>query len=138
GFLDFHVGAGGDGVAGQDFLAFATNDDLRVQILLVFDDHGAHDTGRLVHFLADGDTGNHVAELDAARFFGDDGNVIRIPLDEGFALLGRGAVGHRDDRADDDVVAFQLATVLGVQADRAVLVEHHVIVVRAFHNLEVV
>ena len=42
---------------------------------------------------------------------GKNRNVVRIPLHEGLALLHLAAVGHGDDGADDDVVAFEFAAV---------------------------
>ena len=47
------------------------------------------------------------------------------------------AVRHGDDRADDHGVAFQLAAVVGVDADGAVLVEDDVIAVERLDGAEV-
>ena len=40
----------------------------------------------------------------------------------------RGAVGDRNDRANHDIVAFQFASVLRMNAHRAVLVQHDEVV----------
>ena len=66
---------------------------------------------------------DHVAEFDLAGLFRENRDVVRIPLDEGLALLDLAAVGNGNDRADDDGVALEFAAVLGMDGDRAVLVE---------------
>ena len=62
--------------------------------------------------LRHGDALDHVAELDLAGLFRENRHVVGIPLDEGVALLDRGAVRDGNDRADDDVVALEFAAVL--------------------------
>ena len=137
-FLDLDMSAGGNRIAGEDFLLFADDDDLRMQVLLVLDDNRSHDAGRFVDFLADRHALDHVAELDPSRLFRDDRHVVGIPLDEGFPLLDSAAIGDGNHRADHDVVALEFASIPGMDADRAVLVEHDEVVLGAFDDLEVV
>ena len=137
-FLHCDVRAGGNRVAGKDFLVLVDDDDLRMQIFLVLDDDGAHHAGRFVHLALDGDAVDHVAEFDLAGLFREDRHVVRIPLHEGLALLDLAAVGHGDDRADDDGVAFEFAAILGVNGDGAVLVEHDPVAVERLDRAQVV
>ncbi len=111
--LDDDVRAGRNRVAREHLVGLVVHDDdLRVQIFLVLDDHGAHHAGRFVHFAFDRDAGDHVAEFHLAGLFREDRHVVRIPLHERLALLHMAAVLDRDDRADDDGVALQFAAVL--------------------------
>ena len=85
--LDDDVRARRNRVAGENFLLVADDDDLRMQVFLVLDDDRAHHAGRFVDVAFDGDARDHVAEFDLARLFGQNRNVVRIPLHEGLALL---------------------------------------------------
>src|SRR5260221_7908500 len=130
-FVEHDVPAGGDRIVGHDFALVIADDDLRVQIFLVVnDDHGLL-AGRLVHLLLHGDTLDDVMEPDLAGLLGKDRHIVRIPLDERVALLDVRAVLEGDDRADDDGVILQLATVVAQDGDRAVLVQNDVVAV--FH-----
>ena len=111
------------------FALVVADDDLRVQIFLVFDDDHGFLAGGLVHFLLHRDAFDDVVELHLAGLLGENRHVVRIPLHEGLALLDLAAVRHGDDRADDDVVAFQFAAVVGEDGDGAVLVQHDVVAV---------
>ncbi len=86
-FLDDNVRAGRNGVARENFLLLADDHDLRMQIFLVLDDDRAHQAGRLIDVAFDRDARDHVAELDLARFVGQNRHVVGIPLHEGLALL---------------------------------------------------
>ena len=80
-------------------------------------------------------------EFHLAGLFGEDRDVVGVPLDEGVAFdfcLGSGvnggafdagAVGFGDDGADDDVVLFQLTAVVAENGDGAVFVEDDVVAV---------
>ena len=92
-FLDLDMGARGDRIAGEDFPLFANDDDLRMEILLVLNDHRSHDAGRFVDLLADRHALDHVAELDASRLLSDNGHVVGIPLYECFPLLNGASIG---------------------------------------------
>ena len=94
--------------------------------------------GRFVDLALDGDALDHVAEFDLAGSFGENRDVVRIPLDEGLALLHRPAVGLGNNRADDDVVAFQFAAFVIVNADGAVLVQNDPVAVARLHRAQVV
>ena len=72
--------------------ASSTDDDLRVQILLVLDDHHGFLAGGLIHLLLHGHALDDVVELHLAGLLGKDRHVVRIPLDEGVALLDLAAV----------------------------------------------
>ncbi len=89
-------------------------------------------------FLLHGDAFDDVVELHRAGLLGENRHVVRIPLDEGLALLDLAAVLDGDDRADDDVVAFQFAAVVGEDGDRAVLVQDDVVAVLEFDEAQVV
>ena len=65
--------------------------------------------GGFVHFLLHRHPFDDVVEFHLAGVFGKDGHVVRVPLDEGVALLDLGAFLEGNDRADDDGVIFQFA-----------------------------
>src|SRR5581483_8810051 len=137
-FFHHDMGAGRDGIAGQHFLFVVHNDDLRMQIFLMLDDHCAHQPGRFVHLAFDGDSGNHVAEFDLAAVFGENGDVVRIPLDEGFAFLDRSAIVLGNHGTDDDVVTLQLPAFLVVHAYRAVFVQHDPTAIQRLHCSQII
>src|SRR5579884_2821764 len=137
-FFHDDMGAGRDGIAGQHFLLLVHNHDLRMQIFLMLDDHCAHESGRFIHLAFDGDSSNHVAEFDLAAVLGEDGDVVRIPLDEGFTFLDRSAIVLGNHGADDDVVTLQLAAFLVVHADRAVFVQHDPTTVQRLHGSQII
>ncbi len=113
------------------------NDDLRMEIFLVLDDDGADLLGRFVHLALHGDAFDDVAEFDLAGLFRENRDVVRIPLHEGFALFHVASIRHGDDRPDDHGVAFEFASILGVNGDGAVLVEDDVIVVEGLDGAQV-
>ena len=137
-FVHDDVRAGRDRVAGDDCVLLAEQDDLRMQVFLVLDDHRAHDARRLVDLALHGDARDHVAEVHLARLLREDRHVVRIPLREGLALLDLLAFAERDDRADDHVVALEFAAVLAVDRHRAVLGQHDVAAFERLHAAEVV
>ena len=100
-------------VIGGGFAVIIENDDLRVQILFVFDDDHGFLAGSFVHFLLHGDAFDDVVELHLAGFLGQDRDIVRVPLHEGFGLLDLGAVLDGNDRPNHDIVLLQLATVVG-------------------------
>ena len=69
---------------------------------------------------------------------GQNRHVVRIPLHEGLALLHRAAVGLRDDRTDDDVVALDFAALFVMHGDRAVLVQRDPVAVERLHGAQIV
>src|SRR6185312_13006493 len=113
------------------------DDDLRVQIFLVFDDDHRFLLRLLIDFLLHGDTFDDVVEFHLARFLRENRDVVRIPLHEGFSLLDLLAVRHGNDRADDHGVVFQFAAVLGEQRNAAVFVEDNVVAVFELHHAQV-
>ncbi len=125
----FDVGAGWDGVGGEDVASIVGNDDLRMEVFFVFD-HDHFDKARgFVGLAFHGDAFDDVYELDFAGFFGEDRDVVGVPFDENDAFFGLAAVFYGDGRADDDVVAFEFAAVFGVDGDGAVFVEGDVFAV---------
>jgi hypothetical protein len=87
------VRTGRDGVVAQHLLgAGILDDDLRVQVFLVLQHHGAFQPGGLVDFLLHGHAVDEVVELDHARLLGQNRHVVGVPLDERGALLDRAAV----------------------------------------------
>jgi hypothetical protein len=81
------VRASGDRVTGEQFLLLTHDDNLRMQILLMLDNHGAHETGRLINVALNRHTGDHVAEFDLATLIGENWHVIGIPLHEGLTFF---------------------------------------------------
>ena len=124
------MGAGGNRVAGHDFLLVVDHHDLRVQVFFVLDDDETGDAGRFVDLALDAEAGDHVAEFHGAVFLGKDREVVRIPLDEDLALFHLAPVGHGDDRADDDAMTLEFTAILVVvDADEPVFVQHDVVAV---------
>jgi len=123
------VRAGRNRIVGDHFAMFIRNDDLRVQIFLMFDDDHGFLLGRLVHFLFHRHAFDDVVEFNLTGLLGENGHVIRIPLHEGFAFLDLAAVGHGNDRADDDGVVFRFATVIVQDGNGAVFVENDAVAV---------
>ena len=109
-----------------------------MEILLVLDDHGAHDSGLVIYFLADGDAADHVAELDLAGLLCDDRHIVRIPLDESFPLLDHGSIGNGDHGSDDHRIAFEFAAILAMDANRTVLGENDVGSVQGLNCAQVI
>ena len=129
---------GRDRIVRDRFTLAVGHDDLRMQIFLVVDDHQRQLAGGFVHLLLDGHTLDDVVEFDRTRFLGDNRHVIRIPLDEHFALLDLAAVRNRDHGADDDIVAFQFVAGFFVNDEHhAVLVEDDIVAILQFHLAEV-
>src|SRR5205823_6276334 len=130
--IDDDVRAGRNRIIGGGFTAVIDNDDLRVQIFLVFDDDHGFLRGGFIDFLLHGDTFDNIDEFHLAGFLGKDRNVVGVPLHEGFALLDLGAVGDGNDRADDEVMRFEFAAIFAEDQNRAVLVEDDVVAVFKF------
>ena len=131
------VGAGRNRVAGYDFFLIVDHHDLRMEIFFVLNDHETGDTGGLVDFAFYAEAGDHVAELHCAGLFGQDREVVRIPLDEDFAFLDRAAVIRGNHRADNNAVPLEFASILViVDPDEAVFVQHDVVAVRRGHRAE--
>ena len=76
-----------DRVTREQFLLLTHDDNLRMQILLVLDNHGAHETSRFVDVTLDCHTGDHVAEFDLAALIRENRYVVWIPLHEGLTFL---------------------------------------------------
>src|SRR6266849_6160794 len=137
-FGDHDVGAGGDGIIGGRLALVGGDDDLGVQILLVLDDDHGFLGGGFIDFLLHGHAFNDVVEPDLAGFLGEDWHVVGVPLDEGFGLLDVAAVGHLDDRADDEVVQFEFAAVLAENGDGTVFVQDDGIAVFQLDQAQIV
>ena len=103
----------------------------------MLDDDRADELGGLVGLALHGHPLKDVLELHAPGLLGQDGNVVRIPLHKTLALLDLAALGHRDHGADHHRVTLQLAAVLGVDADKPILVQHDVVPLKGFHRAEV-
>src|SRR6185503_15311321 len=125
-FLDDDVRARGDRVAGDRLVAVVEHLDLRVEVFLVLDDENGLLAGVLVDLQLHGNAIDDVVEPGFAGFLGENGHVVRVPLDQRFAFFDPAAVGDGDDRADDDRVRFKLAAFLAQDGDGAVLVQHNV------------
>ena len=107
------MSAGRDGITRKHLLLVIYDNNLRVQILLVLDDHGAHETRRFVYIAFDRNTRDHIAEFDLPTFVRENWHIIRIPLNESFSLLNCGFVAFGDHGTDDYVVTLKLPA-LGV------------------------
>ena len=103
------MSASRDGVSRKHFLLVFHNDNLRVQILLVLDDHGPHEAGRFIDVPLDRDTRNHIAEFDLSAFIRENWHIVRVPLNESFALLNCRSAAFGDHGADHDVITLKLA-----------------------------
>ena len=90
------MGASWDGITREHFLLVIHDNDLWMQILLVLNNNGAHQAGRLIDVAFDRDTGDHIAEFDLATLVGENRHIVWIPLNEGFALLNRASVTFGD------------------------------------------
>ena len=119
--------AGRNRVVGRGLASVVADDDLRMQIFLVLDDDHGLLAGGFVRLLLHGDAFKDVVELHLAGLLGQDRHVVRVPLDEDFALLDLGAIRDGDDRTDNDSVLLQLALVVGEDGNGAVLVEDDVV-----------
>src|SRR4029077_11110434 len=130
--------AGRNRVIGGGFTVVIEDDDLRVQILFVLDDdHGLLARG-LVRFLLHGDPFDDVGKFHFAGFLGENRDIIRVPLNEGFTLFDLAAVFDGDHGADNDRVLFEFATVVGQDGDGAVFIEDDVVAVFEFDEAELV
>src|SRR6266581_696319 len=137
-FGDHDVGAGGDGIIGDRLALVVGDDDLGVQILLVFDDDHGLLGGGFIDFLLHGHPFDDVVEADFAGLLGEDRHVVGVPLDEGFAFLDVAAVGHGDDRANDEVMQFEFAAVFAEDGDGAVFVQDDGIAVFELDQAQIV
>ena len=88
-FFDDHMRTGGNGIVRQHFFLVAHDDDLRMQILLVLDNHRAHEAGCFIDITLDRHARDHIAEFNFAALIGQNRHVVRVPLHEGFALFNR-------------------------------------------------
>jgi len=95
------VGARRNRIARYDLFFVVDNDDLRMQIFFMLDHHGAHDAGGFVDLSLHRHPRNHVPELHAPGSFGQNGHVIRIPLNEGVTLLHHLTVRDGNNRTND-------------------------------------
>src|SRR5205823_2782392 len=89
-------------------------------------------------FLLHGDALDDVVELHLAGFLGENWDAIRVPLDEGLALLELAAVLDGDHRADDDIVLFEFAAIVAKNRDGAVLVEDDIVAVFELDQTQIV
>ena len=102
-----------DGVATENFLRLRINDDnLRMEILFVLGHGQSFLAGRLIGLGLNGDTSDHVAELNLTTGSGNNGDGVRIPGQDGLVLLHVSSVRDRDDRTNNHIVGFQLKPIL--------------------------
>src|SRR5208283_2031346 len=122
--LHHEVGTGGHQVT---LAGFATLDDDRGLALLVgrIADHVTRQAGDFVDFFVQGDAFLQVLELHRAADFGQDGEGVRIPLDQNLAERDRVALVDLDLGAVHDRVALAFAVLLVDNRDRALAVHDH-------------
>jgi len=137
-FRDDNVGPGRNQIISDRLAPVIANNDLRVQILLVLDNHHGLLAGGFVRFLLHCDPLDDVMEFDAAGFLRKNRHVVGIPLDEGLALLDLAPVPDRNDRPDHHGVLFQLASVVIKDGDRAILVKDNIAAVFQGHQAQLV
>src|SRR5205814_2450519 len=107
-------------------------------VFFVFDDNHGFLAGGFIDFLLHGDSLDDIVEFHLAGLFRKNGHVVRVPLDERFALLDLLAVRNRNDRTDNDVVNFQFAAILRQNRNGAVFVENDVVAVFEFDEAQFV
>ena len=84
-------------VTGENLFGLVVdNDDLWVEIFLVFDDDRSLEASSVIDFGFHRDAWNHVAEFNFASLLGENWHIVRIPLDEGFAFFDMSAVSDRN------------------------------------------
>src|SRR5215831_4600743 len=79
------------------FAMVVEDDDLRVQIFLVFDHDHRFLLGLFVEFLLHRNPFDDIVELHLAGFLGKNRHAVRIPLDERVALFDLAAVRNGDN-----------------------------------------
>ena len=94
--------------------------------------------GRFVDLPLHRDARNHIPEFHPSGSFGQDRDVVRIPLDKGVPLLHRSTVGDGNNRTDHDIVALEFAPILRMDRNRAVLIQNDEIAVHGLNNPEIV
>ena len=81
---------------------------------------------------------NNIVELNSARFLGDNGGIVGIPLDENLPFLDLLALGNGNDRTDDHIVAFQFAAVLLIHnQDHPIFVEYDAVFILQLHRADI-
>ena len=99
-------------------------------------DQVLHASG-FVDFLADRDAHHEIAGIHDTRIFTQNGHVIRIPLGDGLALLGRGAIPNGQHTAQRHGMALQFTTILVVHAKHTVFIQHNVVAVWTRNRIEI-
>ena len=94
--------------------------------------------GVLVHLLVHGLAVDDVVEADLSALFGEDGEGVRIPLDQELSLLDVLAVLDLELGAVDDGVALALAALLVLDDERARAVHDHEVALLVLDRVDVV
>ena len=131
------MSSGRNTVGGHDCARLIDDGDLRVQIFLVLDDYSADRLRGLVDFLLHRHALQDVLELHSSGLFGQNRNVVRIPLDETLAFLDFTTLRDRDHGSDHHRITLEFATIGRVNADKTVLVQHDVMPFQRLHGAEV-
>ena len=104
----------GIGIIGHELALIVQDDDLRMQIFLVFDDDHGFLAGGFVHFLLHGDALDDVVRTSPCRpFRRESGRCTGSHWTKVSPFLTLPPSGDGNDRADDDGVDFQLAAIVG-------------------------
>src|SRR5579859_341581 len=133
--LHHQVGAGGHQVALAALAAFDDDGGLALLVRRIAD-HMPRQAGDFVHFFVERDAFLQVFELHGAADFGQDGEGIRIPLDQNLAERDRIAVVDLDLCAVHDGVALALAVLLVDHGDGSLAVHDHEVARLRFHRLQ--
>src|SRR5664280_784192 len=128
--------------AGRHQVAFAAlaslNDHGRLPLLIRRVNHDmARQTRDLVHFFMQGHAFLQVLELHGPANFGQDGEGVRVPLDQDIAQADRLTVLHLDLGAVNHGVALFFAALVVQDGDGAVAVHHHQVAFLGAHGHQV-
>src|SRR4029077_4767133 len=133
--VDLDIGLFGQIVEVEDLAAFVLDDDLRMEVPLVLDDHPAN-VAAGVFFVTGRFPLDHVLEPNLAGHLGEDRDAVGGPLAEDLADLDLLIFLDRQNGAGRDFVFLQLAP-LGIEdQDFAVAGEHDLLAGVVAHDLE--
>ena len=96
-------------------LALAINyRDLRMQVLLVIDNHHGILPGGQIHLLLHGHALNDIVETNFAGLLGQNRHIVGIPLNKCLALLHLATIRHGNHRSNRHIIILHLV-VLGIK-----------------------
>ena len=133
------MGSGWNRVLSQGISGLGVLDnDRRVEVFLVLNDDHVLRAGGLIDLLLHGHALDDIEEPDQSRLLRDDGNIVRIPLNEHVALLDHSTIGNGDNRADHDGVGVEFLAVRSEQADSTILVQNDVVAIAQRYDAQII